>query len=163
MSAIAVSVARPIAWSQVFLGGVLIALGDAAFATTLWFSWSAAGITRMFQSIAVGVLGKASFEGGAAAAALGAGLHLGMATLFVVAYALLARSLPVLLRRPFLLGPAYGVLLYLIMNFVVMPLSRVGASPSFKHPGSIALSVLAHIMFGIIAVFFARRALQRAA
>ncbi len=41
--------AAPIAWPQVALGGLLIALGDAAFATTYWFSWNVAGVTRMFQ------------------------------------------------------------------------------------------------------------------
>jgi len=48
------------------------------------------------------------------------------------------------------------------MNFVVMPLSRVGATPSFKHLDWIALSIAAHMVFGVICVVFARRALQRA-
>jgi hypothetical protein len=153
---------RSPAWSQAFIGGLLIALGDMAFATTLWFTWNADGVTKVFQSIAVGVLGKASYEGGVQAAALGAGLHLFMATMFVVAYILVARRMPDLLRKPFLYGPLYGVLLYVIMNFVVMPLSRVGRSPSFAHLDWITYSIIAHLVFGTIAVLFARRALQRA-
>jgi hypothetical protein len=150
----------PIAWPQVALGGLLIALGDAAFATTYWFSWSVAGVTRMFQSIAVGVLGKASYDGGAAAAALGAALHLVMATMFVAAYALVARRRPALLGKPLAYGIAYGVLMYLIMNFVVMPLSRVGRAPSLEHPERLVWVVLAHLMFGVVCVLFARRALR---
>lgn len=152
--------ATPIAWPQVALGGLLVALGDAAFATTYWFSWDAAGVTRMFQSIAVGVLGKASYDGGAAAAALGAVLHLVMATMFVAAYALVARGRPVLLDRPLAHGIAYGALMYLIMNFVVMPLSRVGRAPSLEHPERLAWVVLAHLAFGAVCVLFARRALR---
>ncbi|WP_395683658.1 hypothetical protein [Dokdonella sp.] len=162
MSASLAQPPRPIDWSQVFLGGLLIAAGDIAFATTVWFTWDAAGITRVFQSIAVGVLGKASFEGGVPTAVLGAALHLFMATMFVVACTLVARRAPALLRKPFVYGPPYGVLLYLIMNFVVMPLSRVGASPSFKHLDTIALSVVAHMLFGTICMLFAQRALRRA-
>jgi hypothetical protein len=162
MSASLAEPQRPIDWFQVFLGGLLIAAGDIAFATTVWFSWGVAGITRVFQSIAVGVLGKASLEGGVPAALLGAVLHVFMATMFVVACTLVARRAPVLLRKPFVYGPPYGVLLYIIMNFVVMPLSRVGASPSFKHLDTIAMSVVAHMVFGTICMLFARRALRYA-
>lgn len=151
---------QSIDWLQVFCGGLLIAFGDASFATTLWFGWTGAGIGRMFQSIAVGVLGKASFDGGVETSALGAALHLVMATIFVVIYTLVARRVPAILRRPLVLGPAYGVVIYIVMNFVVMPLSRVGGSPSFKHPDWIAYSVIAHLVFGTIAVVFARRALR---
>lgn len=153
-------VQRPVEWLQVFLGGLIVAVADIAFAITVWFSWDAAGVERVFQTIAVGVLGKASYEGGMASALLGAGLHLFMATMFVVIYTVVARRVPSLLRRPFLHGPMYGVVLYVVMNFVVMPLSRVNASPSFDHPGPIVASVIAHMVFGVVCVLSARRALD---
>ncbi|MDI9240016.1 hypothetical protein QLQ15_13970 [Lysobacter sp. LF1] len=152
-------IARRVDWSQVLLGGVLVALGDFVFATTLWFSWDGAGLQRVFQTIAVGVLGQASYDGGTQAAVLGAVLHVFMATLFVVIYTLVARRNPALLRRPVVLGVLYGVVLYVVMNFVVMPLSRVGRSPSFEHADWITYSVLAHMLFGVVCVLFARRAL----
>lgn len=149
------------AWTQVLLGGLLIALGDAIFATFVWFSWTGPGLIKLFQTIAVGVLGKASYERGVAAAVLGATLHLLMATTFVAVYALVSRRLPELLRRPLVHGPLYGVLLYLVMNFVVMPLSRVDAHPTLAHIDWIVLSILAHMVFGVICVVFARRAWER--
>lgn len=152
--------ARPVFWPQVLLGGLLVAIGDIVFATTVWFSWDAAGIERVFQTIAVGVLGQASYDGGASSATLGAALHVLMAVSFVAIYTLVARANPALLRRPIALGMAYGVVLYVVMNFVVMPLSRVGRSPSFAHPDTILYSVLAHMLFGVICVWFARRALR---
>lgn len=151
---------RRIDWSQVLLGGLLVAIGDIVFATTLWFSWDAPGMQRVFQTIAVGVLGPASFDGGLSTAILGAVLHVFMATMFVVVYTLAARRRPALLARPVALGLAYGVMLYVVMNFVVMPLSRVGRSPSFEHPDWIFYSVLAHMLFGVVCVLFARRALR---
>ena len=87
-------------WLDVLYGGLLIALGDMAFATTLWFSWDLDGIARVFRSIAAGVLGAASAQGGAPAAWLGAGLHVAMATSFVLAYTLAARRVPRLLDHP---------------------------------------------------------------
>ncbi len=150
------------AWIHVFWGGLLIALGDMTFATFVWFSWSAQGLIRLFQTIAVGVLGKASFDGGVPAALLGAALHLFIATMFVLVYTVVAERAPRLLRRPIVLGVLYGALLYLIMNFVVMPLSRVHASPSLAHPYWIGFSLLAHMVFGVLCVLFARRALRYA-
>jgi hypothetical protein len=161
MSAMSFSAQRSTAWLQVFIGGLVIALGDMVFATTLWFGWSVAGLVKLFQTIAVGVLGKASYDGGVAAAWLGAGLHLFMATLFVAVYTLASLRVPALLRRPFVHGPLYGVVLYLVMNFVVLPLSRVGAHPTLEHLDWIILSILAHMVFGVVCVLFARRALQR--
>jgi hypothetical protein len=40
-------------------------------------------------------------------------------------------------------------------------LSRVDAHPTLQHPDWIILSILAHMVFGVICVLFARRALQR--
>jgi hypothetical protein len=147
-------------WPQALWGGLIVAGADIAFATTLWFTWDTSGFTRVFQTIAVGVLGKASFDGGVVTALLGAGLQVFMATMFVVAYTLVSRRAPALLSKPWVYGPLYGVLLYVIMNFVVMPLSRVGRSPSMEHPDWIFLSILAHMVFGVICVIFARRALR---
>lgn len=153
--------ATPPAWLQVFFGGLIIAIADTIFATTLWFGWSMPGLIKLFQTIAVGVLGKASFDGGIPTALLGAGLHLFMASMFVLTYTLVSRRTPELLRKPFVYGPLYGMLLYVIMNFVVLPLSRVGGTPSLKHINWIILSIVAHMVFGVVCVQFARRALRR--
>ena len=149
---------RSIDWKQAVYGGLLIAVADAIFAITLWFEWTTKGLTQVFQSIAVGVLGKASYEGGLATALLGAGLHAVMAIAFVAICIALSFRFRLLTDKPVMSGLLYGVGLYVVMNFVVMPLSRVGASPSFKHPDWIAMSVLAHMAFGVVCTLFARRA-----
>lgn len=154
-------VSRSPAWGQILLGGLLVALGDMCFAAILWFGWTGAGMQRLFQTIAVGVLGPASFDGGMQSAALGVLLHVFMATMFVLIYTLVARRYVGLLARPLGYGIPYGAVLYLAMNFVVLPLSRVNATPSFDHMDWIAWSVLAHMLFGVICVVFARRALRR--
>lgn len=119
MSTVISNAQRSPTWLQVFYGGLLIAIGDMIFATTLWFGWSVPGLVKLFQTIAVGVLGKASYQGGVAAALLGACLHLFIATLFVLAYTLVGHRVPELLRNPFVVGPLYGVLLYVIIICVL--------------------------------------------
>ena len=146
-------------WLPVLIGGLVVAAGDVTLAMSLWFSWTGAGIERLFQTIAVGVLGKASFDGGIGSSLLGALLHVAMATTFVIVYTLASRRWPRLLQHAVRNGALYGLLLYIVMNFVVMPLSRVGRSPSFAHPDWIAISALCHSVFGIVCVLAAQRAL----
>ena len=160
MASIASSMRTTPHWPEVLYGGLLIALGDMAFATSLWFSWDLDGLARMFRSIAAGVLGPASAGGGAPAAWLGVGLHVAMASSFVLAYTLAAWRMPRLLQHPARHGIAYGLLLYVVMNFVVMPLSRIGSSPTFAHLDWITMSLIAHMVFGVICVVFAGRALR---
>lgn len=78
---------------------------------------------RIFKSVAAGLLGEASFEGGPATAALGLGLHYFIATTMSFVYYLVASRFPLLGRRPVLCGAGYGLLLYGIMNYIVVPLS----------------------------------------
>src|SRR5690606_37918771 len=84
---------------------------------------------RVFQYISSGILGRTSFEGGAATIILGVVLHFivafGAATVFVLA----ARLLSFLNRYPLITGPIYGVCVYFFMGEVVTRLSNVNAGP----------------------------------
>ena len=98
---------------------------------------------RIFQSVAASLLGKASFEGGAATATLGLVLHFFIATSMSVAYYLVARRWPLLWQRPVPCGLIYGLLLYAIMNLVVVPLSAAGGGGP-KDPLWVGMSVAVH-------------------
>ena len=66
---------------------------------------------------------------------------------------------PILWQRPVLCGAGYGLLLYAIMNYVVVPLSAAG--PGSKDPLWIGLSVAVHaVLIGIPIALFTRRAQQ---
>jgi len=83
------------------------------------------GVKRVFQYIASGVLGPASFQGGWATASLGVVLHFVVATGAAATYYLLSRRLRVLVRRPVLCGPIFGLGVFAFMRYVVIPLSAV--------------------------------------
>jgi hypothetical protein len=112
--------------------------------------------------VAAGLLGKASFEGGAATAALGLGLHFFIACSMAVAYYLVARRVPTLRERPVPYGAAYGLLLYGIMNYIVVPLSAAGGGGA-KDPLWVGLSVVVHMfLIGVPIALFVRAALREA-
>ena len=112
------------------------------------FFWLRSGVrpVRILQSIAAGLLGRASFSGGWQAAALGFVLHFFIAFVVVLVYLMASRILPILKRHSIACGLAYGVLVYLVMNLVVVPLSAAGGG---ARPGAVILNgVLIH-MFGV--------------
>jgi len=86
-------------------------------------------IVRMLQGIASGLLGRAALEGGPGTAAIGLLLHFVIATGAAAVYYAASRRLSVLVDRPVLSGLAYGVVVYLVMNLVVLPLSAIGWHP----------------------------------
>jgi hypothetical protein len=145
----------------VIAGGLVAGTFDIVYACTFWAVKRDVPPERIFQSVASGLLGKASFEGGLTTAALGLGLHYFIATSMSVAYYLVARRWSPLKERPVPLGAAYGLLLYVLMNYVVLPLSAAG--PGSTDPLWIGLSIAVHaFLIGMPIALFARRALTAA-
>ena len=144
----------PAAW--MVLGGLAVGTLDLAFACAFWQSHGVT-LARILQSVAAGVLGEASFAGGAASALLGACLHYFIATMFVVVYRIAGLRHAGLRTHAVACGLAYGVLLYLAMNFIVVPLSAAGM-PGFGNVPWVASSVAMHAVFGVMCALFARRA-----
>jgi len=110
--------------------------------------------------VAAGLLGKDSFAGGWPAAILGLALHFFIATTMSLTYYLVARRAPNLGLRPVPFGAAYGLLLYVVMNYVVVPLSNAPHGGA-KDPLRVGLSIVVHmVLIGIPIALFARHALR---
>jgi len=143
--------------TAVFAAGAVAGTLDITFAYAFWALKADVPALRIFQSVATGLLGRASFDGGAATAALGLALHFAMATAMAAAYALAARQWRVLRERPLPLGAAYGVFLYTFMQFVVLPLSAAGHGS--RDATWITLSVVVHMfLVGVPIAFLTRNA-----
>jgi hypothetical protein len=144
----------------VLSGGFIAAALDIAFACVYWALNGDVPALRILQSVAAGVLGEASFEGGAVSASLGLVLHFLIVFVMALVYYAVALRVAPLRERAWLFGGAYGLLLYAVMNYVVVPLSRAGAGP--KDPLWITLGVVVHVvLIGIPIALFAKRAARR--
>ena len=144
-------------FAYVLFGGLIAGSLDILYAGMFWAVKAGVPAQRILQSVAAGLLGPASFQGGAATAALGLVLHYLIATTMSVTYFLAASRYPALHRRPVLSGAAYGLLLYGIMNYVVVPLSAAGRGS--RDPLWVALSVVVHMLcVGVPIALAARRA-----
>jgi len=145
-------------WVYVLLGGLVAGTFDITYACTFWYLKRGVLPTRVFQSVASGLLGDASFTGGWRTATLGLVLHYCIATSMAITYYLFARRWSELWQRPLLYGPLYGVLLYGIMNYIVVPLSV--ANPGSRNLVWVVLSIAVHaFLIGTLCAIFARRAM----
>lgn len=128
---------RAIGWGGLWCGVLDI---TAAFVT-----WGMRGVSsaRVLQSIARGLLGPATFKGGMPAAMLGLALHFFIAFSAAAVYWFASRRMPVLASRPVPFGVLYGIAVYGVMYWIVMPLSA--APPSRAAFSATAIAIVTHI------------------
>ncbi|MFL6592175.1 MAG: hypothetical protein ACJ8GK_05640 [Luteimonas sp.] len=144
----------------VLVGGAIAGALDILFA----ISFAAANgvpAARVLQSVASGLLGDAAFSGGAFTAGVGLACHFGLAFLWAALLLLAARSWPALVRRPLVSGVAFGVVVFLCMRLVVLPLSAFPRPVTFK-PLATVLDLSSHMfLFGFPIAWAARKAVVR--
>ena len=119
--------------------------------------------TMVFQYIASGLTGPWAFRAGAASVVVGVAIHYSIALVWTVVYWLASRRVPVVIRRPVMSGLVYGGAVYVVMNWVVLPLTRVPRAHAAMSLASRISGVLA-LLFCIgvtIAVLVQREALRR--
>lgn len=108
---------------RVAIGSLAVATLDMLDCIVVYGLLRGVTATQCFQGVASGLLGRASFQGGWATVLLGGVLHLFNATVIVCVYFLASKRIPLLTRRPVLSAVLYGCLVFIVMNFVVVPLS----------------------------------------
>ena len=120
----------------------------------------------ILRSIASGLIGAAAFEGGAAAVLLGLLLQWAMSVLIAMIYVAATAPLPDMRRRWPLSGVIAGVATYVVMSYLVVPLSAAPFRPSLTLEGlfkgftihKFVLDLSAMILFGLIIAFIVRDA-----
>jgi len=153
------SLGRPRAFDTIFFGGLAIGIFDLIFAFTFYGLILGAKPLRIFQSVAGGVLGRtAAIEGGVKTFLLGIMLHFVVATCIATVYYFISRLLPWVLRNAVVSGLIYGVIAYLGMNYVVVPLSAIGRRPGSKPLWIFMIEIIGHaLLVGLPVALLARR------
>jgi hypothetical protein len=151
----------PKAWQVILCGGLIAGTLDLTAACVS--SWLRAGVApvRVMQSVASGLLGAASYTGGAKTAVLGVALHFLIATVATAVFYFASRTLRFLVERPIIAGLLYGVAVYFFMNFVVLPLSafpqRVAPPLSGRIIGLLIIMFCIGLPIALIVSRFSRR------
>jgi hypothetical protein len=136
----------------ILLGGIIAATIDIGAACLI----NGRSVPFILHSIAGGLLAERSYAGGTRTAMLGLLLQEAMGILIAAMYVLAAESLTALRRRWVPWGLFYGAVIFVVMNYVVVPLSAWHVVPHFsgwKLVGNLA----AMFLFGVIVAYFASR------
>lgn len=82
-----------------------------------------AGSIRMLQGIASGLLGARSFEGGLVTAGLGLAIHFLIAFTAAALFYFASRKFSFLVEHAVVSGLLYGIAIYVVMYWIVVPLA----------------------------------------
>jgi hypothetical protein len=103
----------------------------------------------ILQAIASGLLGRASYDGGVGTVALGLVLQWLMSLAIAAIYGLAGTRMLWLFERPVRFGALYGVGVFIVMGFIVVPLSAAYPKPE-PSLSAFILNLAANILFGLI-------------
>jgi hypothetical protein len=139
-------VERPGGYRAILRGGILAGVFDILFAFVYYGLRNALTPVDILHSVASGLVGRdAARGGGLATAALGMALHFVIAFGAAAVYYAASRQLGFLVRRAVVCGLLYGVAVYVVMNFVVVPLSA--APPRGVPPlAAMIVPVIGHML-----------------
>jgi len=137
---------RPIIWATLVAGTL-----DIVFAFII-----AGAVAPVLRTVASGPLGDAIADG-PAGAPLGLLVHFAIMAVMAGTWVLAVWRLPVLRRHWIVAGMLYGVVLWFVMYWVVMPL-RWDSFVAPSEPGAIARQLFAHcVLVGLPIAGFAAR------
>jgi hypothetical protein len=127
---------------------------DILSAIAIWLT-RGVGVIRGFQGIASALLGAESYQGGITTATLGLAIHFCIALVVVTIFYLASREIRFLTKRPFVSGVAYGIGVYIVMYWIVLPM----VFSTFRHRlGNELLELAIHIcLIGLPTAFIVRR------
>lgn len=135
---------------KIVVGGLIAGLVDIGAAALI--NWVDPIV--VLHAIATGVEGRAAFKGGWQTAVLGLGLQCAMSIVIAALYVGLVSGSKWLRQHWFLAGLAAGPVIFTVMEFAVVPLSR--AAKAHFTPVTIVPNIAAMMLFGVIVAFFTR-------
>ena len=146
------------AFRAILTTGLIVGVLDISSAFVIWWE-RGVGARRGLQGIAAGLLGDSAFDGGLVAAGLGLALHFVVAFVVVTIFYLASRKISFLTKQPFVSGVLYGIGVYIVMFWFVLPT----VFSTFRHRLSNDLLQLAiHIcLIGLPTALIVRRYSQQ--
>jgi hypothetical protein len=117
------------ALKAVALTGLLAGTLDIISALTMYSTTTGKNPMNVLRYISSGVVGPSAFTGGLPMALLGLLLHFFIAYTFTLVFFLLYPRLPILAKNKVIVGLLYGVVIWLVMDLIVLPLFFSPRSP----------------------------------
>ena len=139
-------------WKPIVVAALIAGVLDLIYATVHLGGYYGLSPMQIFQSIARGVLGPATTEGGWGSASLGIFLEFVLTGIMAAVYIVPAQKMTDLRTYWWIMGPCYGIILMCVMYWVVLPLSAVHGNSALpdSRPGPDGKIVDHQILYGTI-------------
>ena len=136
--------------STILLAGLVAGILDGA-AASIQFMINSGGKSPavVFKYISSALIGKEAMSGGTAMVILGILLHMLIATIFAAIFYLLYKNITWISQHIFVSGIIYGVLVWIAMNRVVVPLSKLSRPKSFDITKAFIAALILIFFIGI--------------
>ena len=146
-------------WKGIGFGALVVGILDIAEVIVFYAVWRDVKPLRILQGVAAGLLGRdPAFMGGTRTALIGLLIHFCIAFVVVAIYHLAAAKISALWRYPLVMGVLYGLAVYAVMNFAILPLTP-GGPPRLSPWPVVANGLFAHVFcVGIPTALTARSA-----
>jgi hypothetical protein len=116
-------------WPLILRAGVVAGVMDGLGASLMFYWRTGKGPEGVFRYVASGALGNVAFTGSAAMAVVGVIFHLIIALIWALIYVRFSVQIRQAVRSWVVRGVLYAIFVWMIMNLVVIPLSRTPDVP----------------------------------
>lgn len=141
-------------FKAILLTGLLAGTLDALAAVINFYIATGKNPTIVFVYIASGALGKQAYTAGQTIALLGLFFHYCFAIIFSAFYFLIYPRMKILQWNKTIAAAIYGIFVWLVMNLVVVPLSKVSQMP-FRIQNALLAVMILIVCIGIPTTFIA--------
>lgn len=142
--------------SATLKAGLMVATLDILAAFIQFYSKTQKSPIVVLNFIASGVFGKEAFSGGSEMAVIGLLFHYIIAIGFTFIFFVLYPNLKKVIKNKIVLGSIYGLFIWLVMQFIVLPLSQT-SSLKLSVQGSITAILILIVCIGIPLAWLAQR------
>lgn len=155
------STPRPSALKTILIAGIIAGILDIIAAIVVSNVRNNVEPIRVLQAIASGVFGKEAFKGGNTMAAYGLAFHFLIATIWAIIYFIVYKLFLFVRKGPVLLnGFIYGLFVWVMMNRVILPLSKFRQGV-FKWENALINMAILVFMVGIPIAYIVHQRMKR--
>jgi hypothetical protein len=123
----------PVAWSVVKAVAACVVIAGTLDISDALIFYGLRGTPPglLLRVIASGLLGPSALRLGVPGALLGLSIHYFITCAWATLFILASLRFALLRKNPLVIGPLYGLLIYAVMNYIVLPHTREVGHPTF--------------------------------
>jgi hypothetical protein len=141
-----------------FIAGAALLVGTLDIATAFadYYIQTGKGPDGVLRYIAGSLFGPSAFTGGSEMIVYGLLLHYLIALIFTIIFYLIYPKIPLMAQHPVAAAVLYGIFIWLVMTFIVVPSTKIKTGP-FDWLRAVKAIIILVLMIGVPLSLLARK------